>query len=230
MNAVAAGDVLAPGAGRQAATDWTNRKSPSLMVFVRVAGQRQLYVPASGRRLRRPVLHRATTVPVDRRPAFPLPPGCQRRGDRAAHRLLGVVNRVHRSAGPLDRFSVTARLIARPARSTWRSQSAAKDRSSPPRPGSGWTGTAPDGSSAGSPAAPGWPRKSGRTRSDTRSSQLPGSTPGVPLRDVQEAASRADPRTTMRYVRQGVVGLARHVHRLRPDRRSCPVMRRPSAG
>ena len=29
----------------------------------------------------------------------------------------------------------------------------------------------------------------------------PRSTPGVPLRDVQEAASHADPRTTMRYDR-----------------------------
>jgi integrase/recombinase XerD len=31
--------------------------------------------------------------------------------------------------------------------------------SSSPRPGSGWTGTAPGGSSAGSPAAPAWPGK-----------------------------------------------------------------------
>jgi integrase len=31
---------------------------------------------------------------------------------------------------------------------------------------------------------------------------LPVSTPGVPLRDVQEAASHADPRTTMRYNHQ----------------------------
>jgi len=36
---------------------------------------------------------------------------------------------------------------------------------------------------------------------------------GVPLRDVQEAASHADPRTTMRYDRaRGVPGPARHLH------------------
>ena len=50
-----------------------------------------------------------------------------------------------------------------------------------PRRGGGWTGTVPPGSSAGSPAAP--------------------ESAGVPLRDVQEAASHADPRTTMRYDR-----------------------------
>ena len=38
------------------------------------------------------------------------------------------------------------------------------------------------------------------TRSDTRSSP-PRFDAGVPLRDVQEAASHADPRTTMRYDR-----------------------------
>src|SRR6266568_6637371 len=35
--------------------------------------------------------------------------------------------------------------------------------------GGGWTGMAPDGSSAGSPGRPGSPRKSGRTRSGTHS-------------------------------------------------------------
>jgi integrase/recombinase XerD len=48
---------------------------------------------------------------------------------------------------------------------------------------------------------------------------------GVPLRDVQEAASHADPRTTMRSTRsgQGVAGPARHLHRRRLHRRSRPV-------
>ena len=41
---------------------------------------------------------------------------------------------------------------------------------------------------------------SARTRCGTRSSPPP-LTPGLPLRDVQEAASHADPRTTMRYDR-----------------------------
>ena len=48
---------------------------------------------------------------------------------------------------------------APPARSTSPSASAATGRSSPPLPGSGWTGTAPEGSSAASPAAPDWPRR-----------------------------------------------------------------------
>jgi len=47
---------------------------------------------------------------------------------------------------------------------------------------------------------------------------------GVPLRDVQEAASHADPRTTMRYDRaRGILGPARHLHRGRLCRRSRPV-------
>ena len=41
----------------------------------------------------------------------------------------------------------------------------------------------------------------GRTPYSTRSSPLPSFDAGVPLRDVQEAASHADPRTTMRYDR-----------------------------
>jgi site-specific recombinase XerD len=36
---------------------------------------------------------------------------------------------------------------------------------------------------------------------------------GVPLRDVQEAASHADPRTTMRYDRADQPGPARDLHR-----------------
>ncbi len=71
--------------------------------------------------------------------------------------------------------------------------------SSPPA-GAGWTGTAPGGSSARSPAAPGLPSPSGPTRCGTHSSPLTARLDaGVPLRDVQEAASHADPRTTMRY-------------------------------
>jgi integrase len=53
---------------------------------------------------------------------------------------------------------------------------------------------------------------------------------GVPLRDVQEAASHADPRTTMRYARAGpdLTGPARHLHRRRLPRRSRQV--KPRAG
>ena len=65
--------------------------------------------------------------------------------------------------------------------------------------GGGWTGMAPGGSSARSPAT-----RIGKTitphtlRHAFIAAALDA---GVPLRDVQEAASHADPRTTMRYDR-----------------------------
>ncbi len=46
---------------------------------------------------------------------------------------------------------------------------------------------------------------------------------GVPLRDVQEAASHANPRTTMRYDRARVSRSPRHLHCLHLHRRSCPL-------
>jgi integrase len=65
--------------------------------------------------------------------------------------------------------------------------------------GGGWTGTAPDGWSAGSPGA-GISKNVGphTLRHSFITAALDA---GVPLRDVQEAASHADPRTTMRYDR-----------------------------
>lgn len=55
---------------------------------------------------------------------------------------------------------------------------------------------------------------------------------GVPLRDVQEAASHADPRTTMRYDRaRGLARPARHLHRGRlPSRRRSLTRRMPVGG
>ena len=49
---------------------------------------------------------------------------------------------------------------------------------------------------------------------------------GVPLRDVQEAASHADPRTIMRSAKAGPrqPGLARHLYSRRLHCRSRPVM------
>ena len=51
---------------------------------------------------------------------------------------------------------------------------------------------------------------------------------GVPLRDVQEAASHADPRTTMRYdcpiARPGLPRPPRHLHHRRVRRRSRPIV------
>jgi integrase len=53
---------------------------------------------------------------------------------------------------------------------------------------------------------------------------------GVPLRDVQEAASHADPRTTMRYDRAPrQPGPARHLHRRRIRRRRRQVTRRQAS-
>jgi integrase/recombinase XerD len=46
---------------------------------------------------------------------------------------------------------------------------------------------------------------------------------GVPLRDVQEAASHADPRTTMRYHRARQPGPACHLYCRRLRSRRCPV-------
>ena len=89
---------------------------------------------------------------------------------------------------------------APPGRSTWPSASAPKDRCSPPRTGAGWD-------------------RHGVARIVRRATRRAGITKhvgphilrhafitaaldaGVPLRDVQEAASHADPRTTMRYDR-----------------------------
>jgi integrase/recombinase XerD len=64
----------------------------------------------------------------------------------------------------------------------------------------GWTGTAPPGSSAGPPARAGIAKPVGphTLRHAFITAALDA---GVPLRDVQEAASHADPRTTIRYDR-----------------------------
>ena len=56
-----------------------------------------------------------------------------------------------------------------PGRSTWPPVSVATGRCSWPLMGADWTGTVPPGSSAGPPAAPGSPSRSGRTRCGTRS-------------------------------------------------------------
>jgi len=66
--------------------------------------------------------------------------------------------------------------------------------------GGGWTSTAPGGSSAKVARRAGISKNVGphtlRDAFITTSFDV-----GVPLRDVQEAASHADPRTTMRYDR-----------------------------
>jgi integrase/recombinase XerD len=78
---------------------------------------------------------------------------------------------------------VTIPLAPRTAgRSTWPSASAPAGRCSWPPTGGGWTGTAPAGSSARSPAGPGSARPSRPIRSDTRSSPrrlMPGSRCGM---------------------------------------------------
>jgi integrase/recombinase XerD len=116
----------------------------------------------------------------------------QNLGIERGHRTLVVT----RKGGKV----VTIPLAPRTARAidlTWPSASAQTGQSSWPRTAAGWTGTAPRGSSAGRPAGPGSSSASGRTRCDTHSSPPP----WMPGCDVQEAASHADPRTTMRYDR-----------------------------
>jgi hypothetical protein len=88
-----------------------------------------------------------------------------------------------------------------PGRSTWPSASVPAARCSWPRTAAGWTGTAPGGSSARPPRRARIGKASRPIRSGTRSSLPRSLDPGVPLRDVQEAASHADPRTTIRYDR-----------------------------
>jgi hypothetical protein len=109
---------------------------------------------------------------------------------------------------------------APPGPSTWLSANASSERSSSAATGNDWTGTPPDGSCGASPAAPTSASGSDRTRCVTPSSP-PRLDAGVPLRDVQEAASRADPRTTMRYDR-GRQSRDRHLHR-------CPSSPSPPA-
>jgi site-specific recombinase XerD len=77
-------------------------------------------------------------------------------GLERGHRTLVVTARAARS-------SPSRSHPAPPGRSTWPSASAPKDRCSSLRTGGGWTGTAPRGSSAGSPAVPGSPRTSALT-------------------------------------------------------------------
>jgi Phage integrase family len=76
-----------------------------------------------------------------------------------------------------------------------------------PVTGGGRTGTAPGGSSAR------W-RRAGITKAVTphtlRTFITAALDAGVPLRDVQEAASHADPRTTMRYDKRARGSLDRH--------------------
>ena len=71
------------------------------------------------------------------------------------------------------------------------------------------------------PAGPGLPRMLGRTlRHAFITAALDA---GVPLRDVQEAASHADPRTTMRYDRACTSLDRQPLNRRRLCRRSSPV-------
>jgi hypothetical protein len=87
-------------------------------------------------------------------------------GLERGHRTLTIPARAARS-------SPSRSPRAPPGRSTWPPVNAATARSSSPKTGGGWTGTAPGGSSARSRAAPGSPSPSDRTRSGTRSSPPP---------------------------------------------------------
>jgi integrase len=78
-------------------------------------------------------------------------------GLERGHRTLTITARAARSSPSRWRR-------APPGRSTWPSASAPKGRCSWPRTGDDWTGTAPGGSSARPPAAPGSARPSRLTR------------------------------------------------------------------
>jgi hypothetical protein len=137
---------------------------------------------------------------------------------RAAH--LRGPRRRHRRPRPRtraphpDRAAQGGKIVtiplahAPPAPSTSRSANASTGRSSCGPTGSAWTGTPPAGSSAASPKRGGIDKKIGphTLRHAFITAALDA---GVPLRHVQEAASHADPRTTMRYERARV-SLDRH--------------------
>ena len=87
-------------------------------------------------------------------------------GLERGHRTLTITLRAARSS--LSRWR-----RGPPGRSTWPSGNGPAGRCSWPRTGGGWTGTAPGGSSARPPAAPGSASPSRPTRSDTPSSPPP---------------------------------------------------------
>jgi integrase/recombinase XerD len=120
---------------------------------------------------------------------------------------LGL-ERGHRTLTVLRKGGKIRSHRAQLAPSTSRSVSGSTGRSSYARTGNGWIGTAPAESCVGSRAAPAWTSRSAHTplRHAFITAALDA---GVPLRDVQEAASHADPRTTMRYDRARV-SLDRH--------------------
>jgi len=132
-------------------------------------------------------------------------------GVERGHRTLVIT----RKGGKM----VTIQLAPRTrGQSTWLSASAWTGRSSAARTGSGWTGTAPPGSSGEWPAAPGSANPVGphTLRHAFITAALDA---GVPLRDVQEAASHAEfTRSGPRQPRP-----PRHLHRRRLPCRSRPV-------
>jgi len=78
-------------------------------------GPLKLDVPASSCSRWSPVIYLAVTMSVCRWPALLLPPGSQRRGDRPLDRVLEVIDRMHRTAGPLDHLGCHS-AFHRPAR------------------------------------------------------------------------------------------------------------------
>ena len=116
-------------------------------------------------------------------------------GLERGHRTLTITARAARSLPSRSRRTP-------PGRSTWPPVNGQTDLSSWPRTGAGWTGTAPGGSSGRSRDAPGSPKPSPRTRSDTRSSP-PRWTPGSRC-----ATSRKPPLMPIRGPRCGTTGPA----------------------
>jgi integrase/recombinase XerD len=119
--------------------------------------------------------------------------GIEQLGLERGHRTLTIT----RKGGKMVTISPTPRSARR---STWPSGNGPAGRCSWLRTGGGRTGMVPGGSSAASRAAPGSARPF--TPHTLRHALITAALDaGVPLRDVQEAASHAAPRTTMRYDR-----------------------------
>ena len=123
-------------------------------------------------------------------------------GLERGHRTLTVL----RKGGKIVTMPLAP--TGRPSASTWPSANASRVRSSSTPTAAGSTATPPAGSCGASPASAGITKRVGphTLRHAFITAALDA---GVPLRDVQEAASHADPRTTMRYDR-GRQSLDRH--------------------
>ena len=185
-------DLEAKGRARATVT----RRLSTIAGFYRYAVEEELLGTSPAAHVRRPrVDYESHAVALDRNElgALLVAAGLAAPGEHALISLLALNGlRVSEATGAdiehlrLERGHRTLTITRRAARSspsrshrgprersTWPSASAPKGRCSLPQTAGGWTGTAPDGSSAAQPAAPGSARPSHRTRFATHLSQPP---------------------------------------------------------